>query len=91
MTITRRGLLGTAAVASALPLVPARAQKASIKIGVMNDMSGQYRDTGGPTSVVCVRQALEDFGVSGKNFDVEVLSGDHLNKPDVGATATAWT
>ena len=91
MTITRRGLLGTAAVASALPLVPARAQKASIKIGVMNDMSGQYRDTGGPTSVVCVRQALEDFGVSAKNFDVEVLSGDHLNKPDVGATiARQW-
>ena len=46
MTISRRTLLGSAA---ALPLAGrARAQAANtIKIGVLNDQSGPYRDTGG--------------------------------------------
>ncbi len=38
---------------------PARAQGATIKLGVLNDMSGPYRDTGGPHSVACVRQAVQ--------------------------------
>ena len=54
MTISRRTLLGTATAAAALPLVRARAQaRRRIKIGVLNDMSGPYMNTGGPTSVVC--------------------------------------
>ena len=41
MTISRRTLLGTATAAAALPLVRPRAQGApTIKIGVLNDMSG---------------------------------------------------
>ena len=40
----------------------ARAQaKTTLKIGVLNDMSGNYLDVSGPTSVACTRQALEDF------------------------------
>ena len=54
MTISRRTLLTTAAVASAVPLVRARSQGApTIKIGVLNDMSGPYMNTGGPTSIIC--------------------------------------
>ncbi len=89
MHITRRGLIGSAALASALPLIAARAQgKPAIKIGVLNDMSGTYRDVSGPGSVACVRQAIEDFGVPGKGFTVDVLVGDHQNKPDVGVSIT---
>jgi len=69
----------------ALSPVPVRAQSPIIRVGVLNDMSGPYRDAGGPTAVACVRQALEDFGVSTKRMDVEVLSADHQNKPDIGA------
>jgi branched-chain amino acid transport system substrate-binding protein len=92
MAISRRGMLGTAAVAmAALPLRPSRAQTPKIKIGVLTDLSGPYRDLTGPTSVACVRQAVEDFGLASKGFDVEVVSADHQNKADVGAAiARRW-
>jgi len=93
MRIDRRTLLGTAAAATAtsLPLLGARAQGAGLKIGVLTDLSGPYKDLAGPQAVQCVYQAMEDFGVSGKGIKVEVISGDHLNKPDVGAgIARQW-
>ena len=89
--IGRRGIL---AGASALPLLRAgraRAQGTTLRIGVLNDMSGTYRDSTGPLSALCVRQAVEDFAAMGKGLSVEVLTGDHQNKPDVGAgIARQW-
>ena len=41
------------------------AQKPTIRIGVLNDQSSLYRDDVGPTGVVCAKQVLVDFGVSG--------------------------
>src|ERR1700722_1391554 len=92
MTISRRALLGTATAAATVPLVRPRAQGApTVKIGVLNDMSGPYLNTGGPTSVICCKQALEDFGVSGKGINVEVISADHQNKPDLAVSiARQW-
>src|SRR5262245_18373708 len=92
MTISRRALLGTAAATAALPVVRARAQSApTIKIGVLNDMSGPYMNAGGLTSVVCCKQALEDLGVAGKGFNVEVINADHQNKPDLAVSiARQW-
>jgi branched-chain amino acid transport system substrate-binding protein len=85
--IARRTLLGASAAVLAAPRV--RAQGASIKLGVLNDMSGPYRDTGGPLSVACVQQAVQDFGDHG--FAVEVINADHGNKPDQGASiARRW-
>ncbi len=95
MTITRRTMLGsvTAAMATAPSLAPqpARAQRPVLKIGVLTDLSGPLRDISGPTSVACTKQAVEDFGVSGKGFDVEVIVADHQNKADIGANiARTW-
>jgi len=88
MLLTRRSTL--AASSLLLPVV-ARAQTPTIRIGVLNDQSGPYRDDGGPTGVVCAKQALLDFGVSGLGFNVEVLVADHQNKPDVGVSiARQW-
>ena len=54
-------------------------------------MSGPYMNTGGPTSIVCCKQALEDFGVSGKGLNVEVINADHQNKPDLAVSiARQW-
>ena len=90
MSISRRVLLGSAAAASAVPSF-GYAQRPKLKIGVMNDQSGPYRDTTGTTSVVCARQAVMDAGVSGLGFDVEIVTADHQNKPDVGAAiARKW-
>ncbi len=91
MAVTRRTLLGaTLATTAALPLARrARAQTQTIKIGVLNDQSGTYRDISGPGSVVCARQAVEEFG--NKGFTVDVVFADHQNKPDVGTTiAREW-
>jgi branched-chain amino acid transport system substrate-binding protein len=91
MRLSRRVLLGTAAATAALPLVPARAQKPVLKFGVLTDLSGPYQDLAGPVAVAAVRQAVEEFGVAAKGFDVEVVSADHQNKPDIGAgVARQW-
>src|SRR3954452_18787838 len=86
MTISRRTLLSAAAASATLPLARARAQAPGIKIGVLNDQSGPYTNTGGMTSVVCARQALEDFGAANKGLNVEIISADHQNKPDLASS-----
>jgi branched-chain amino acid transport system substrate-binding protein len=89
MTISRRALLGTATAAATLPMLRRARAADVVKLGVLTDMSGPYRDTAGPTSVACTRQAVQEF--SAKGFTVEVVSADHQNKPDVGAgIARQW-
>jgi branched-chain amino acid transport system substrate-binding protein len=80
-----------AAFALAVSCVPALAEmNGSVRIGVLNDMSGVYSDFRGPGSVVAAQLAAEDFAKQSKR-KVEVLSADHQNKPDVGATiARRW-
>ncbi|CAH0185138.1 ABC transporter substrate-binding protein [Roseomonas sp. CECT 9278] len=87
--INRRAMLAAGAAAGALPWRSARAQAANtIKIGVLNDQSGLYRDVNGPGSVVCVRQAIADLGLAARGINVEVVVGDHQNRPDVGVNIT---
>jgi branched-chain amino acid transport system substrate-binding protein len=59
-----------------------------VKIGVLNDMSSLYADIGGPNSVVAVKMAVEDSGLLAKGWKIDVISGDHQNKPDVGVNIT---
>ncbi len=92
MSIQRRTMLqaGVAATVAGLPWRPARAQSANtIKIGVLTDMSGPYRDINGPVSVACTRLAAQEFGTRG--FETEVLVADHQNRPDVALNiARQW-
>jgi branched-chain amino acid transport system substrate-binding protein len=87
MEVSRRTALGLAmATASG---GAARAQVAPIRIGVLSDMSGPYRDISGPNCVVTARQAVQDFGNRG--FAVEIVQADHQNKADVGVNiARQW-
>jgi branched-chain amino acid transport system substrate-binding protein len=66
----------------------ALAQDKTAKIGVLNDMSSLYADIGGPNSVVAVKMAVEDSGLAAKGWKIDVLSGDHQNKPDIGTNMT---
>jgi len=69
----------------------AMAQDKTVKIGVLNDMSSLYADIGGANSVIAAKMAVQDSGLSDKGWKIEVLSGDHLNKPDVGTNiARQW-
>ena len=91
MQLSRRGLLSSAAALSAAPVLRARAQaRPVIKLGVLTDLSGTYRDNTGPTSVAAAQLAIEEMKPH-LNFDVELISADHQNKPDVAATiARQW-
>ncbi len=54
-------------------------------------MNGPFADQSGKGSVVTAQMAAEDFAEAGGGFKVEILSADHLNKPDVGAQIVrAW-
>lgn len=69
----------------------ARIEKKAIKVGVLNDMSGPYADLGGPGSVIAAQIAVSDVGGAVNGVPVEIISGDHQNKADVGsATARRW-
>lgn len=69
----------------------ASAQDKTVKIGVLNDMSSLYADIGGPNSVAAAKMAVEDSGMKAKGWTIEVLSGDHQNKPDIGVNiARQW-
>ncbi len=92
MRLGRRSLLATGAVAAAVTVLPrlSRAQAANtIRIGVLNDQSGTYKDNTGPGSVACGQQAITEFGARG--FNVEMIFADHQNRPDVGVNlARQW-
>jgi branched-chain amino acid transport system substrate-binding protein len=96
MNMTRRALVGAASVMPLAPAWKAWSQGASaslptIRIGTLTDLAGPYRDIGGPTSVACTRQAVIDFNPVAHGFNVEVISSDHQNKPDVGvSTIRQW-
>jgi branched-chain amino acid transport system substrate-binding protein len=69
----------------------AQADDKVVKIGVLNDMSSLYADIGGPNSVTAINMAVEDSGLRAKGWKIDVLSGDHQNKPDVGVNiARQW-
>ncbi|MGY4478758.1 ABC transporter substrate-binding protein [Bradyrhizobium sp. USDA 3364] len=89
-TLARRHAVLLACAALGLA-TPALAQDKNVKIGVLNDMSGLYADIGGPNSVAAANMAVEDSGLRAKGWKIEVVSGDHQNKPDVGVNiARNW-
>jgi branched-chain amino acid transport system substrate-binding protein len=55
-----------------------------VKIGVLTDMSSLYADATGKGSLIATQMAVEDYGGKVKGKPIEVISGDHQNKPDVG-------
>jgi branched-chain amino acid transport system substrate-binding protein len=84
------GAAATATSFSARSMAQAQ-QPLSLKIGVMNDRSGVYADVSGEGSALAARMAVEDFGAAAKGLNVQVVSADHQNKPDVGASiARQW-
>jgi branched-chain amino acid transport system substrate-binding protein len=67
------------------------AQDKVVKIGSLSDQSGLYADLGGPGSTLAAQMAAEDSGLKAKGWTIDVISGDHQNKPDVGGNiARQW-
>ena len=89
----RASTLVCAAAIGLVPWLPVAARTqlpATIRIGVLNDMSGPYADLSGKGSVIAAQMAAEDFtAAAGAGAPkVEIISGDHQNKADVGAAIT---
>lgn len=62
-----------------------------IKVGVLNDMNGPFADQSGRGSVVAAQMAAEEFAARSGGMNVQILSADHQNKPDIGAQiAREW-
>ncbi|MGJ4920339.1 ABC transporter substrate-binding protein [Bradyrhizobium sp. HKCCYLRH2060] len=82
-------LLGTALTLAAGSV--ASAGDKTIKIGALSDQSGLYADLGGPGSTLAAQMAIEDSGLTAKGWKIDVISGDHQNKPDIGTSiARQW-
>ncbi|AXH95389.1 ABC transporter substrate-binding protein [Ornithinimicrobium avium] len=61
-----------------------------VVLAVLNDQSGVYKDLSGPNSVEAVKMAVayyqEKYGDDAVVDDIEVVSADHQNKPDIANT-----
>ncbi len=58
----------------------------TIKIGVLNDQSGPFGDQSGRGSLIAAQLAAEDFAREAPGTKVEIVYGDHQNKPDIGSS-----
>ena len=56
-----------------------------VRISILNDMTGIYADAGGKGSIVAAELAAEDFGGKVAGAKIDVVSGDHANKPDIAS------
>jgi branched-chain amino acid transport system substrate-binding protein len=62
-----------------------------VKIGVLTDMNGPAATSTGPGSVTSAQMAVDDFGGQVLGKPILVISGDHQDKPDIGAAiARRW-
>jgi len=84
-------LAGVAALALTAGGAHAQISDNVVKIGIMTDLSGLYADLSGKGSIEAARMAVADFGGKVKGMPIEIVSGDHQNKPDVASTmARQW-
>jgi branched-chain amino acid transport system substrate-binding protein len=73
-------------VASVSPLSAFSASTDQVVIGDIDDFSGLYADVGGSGGVEAIRMAIADFGGTVLGKKITILSADHQNKPDIGAS-----
>jgi branched-chain amino acid transport system substrate-binding protein len=61
-----------------------------VVLAVLNDQSGVYKDLSGPNSVEAVKMAVADYkekyGDDAVAKEIEVITSDHQNKPEVANT-----
>jgi branched-chain amino acid transport system substrate-binding protein len=85
----RKRLLVLSISTAIVALIPvgasAQISDAKVRIGILNDMSGPYKDLAGPGSLLAAQMAAEDFGGKVLGAPIEIVSADHQNKPDIGS------
>jgi branched-chain amino acid transport system substrate-binding protein len=84
MNHTRRSVLAAGTAMIATPALSQTTPGPVLRLGILGDLSGPYRDLSGLGTMACVRQAIADAATAGIRPSVEVLHADHQHKPDVG-------
>ena len=85
MTFTK--WLATVSAALLVSVSPSAARAADkVVIGLIDDLSGPYADVNGPRAVEGIKMAIADFGGAALGQPIELLTADHQNKPDIGAS-----
>ena len=75
----------------ATPAANAQISDDVVKIGVLTDMNGPASTPTGPGSVTAAQMAVDDFGGKVLGKPIQVISGDHQLKADIGAgLARRW-
>jgi branched-chain amino acid transport system substrate-binding protein len=86
-----RSLIVAATAALATSSAHAQYTDGVVKIGVLTDMSSLYSDLAGAGSVAAAKMAVADFNPAAKGMKVEIIVGDHQNKPDIASSlANSW-
>ena len=63
-----------------------------VVIGDIDDLTGVYSDNGGAGGIESTKLAIADFGGSVLGRKIVLLSADHQNKADIGASkAREWS
>jgi branched-chain amino acid transport system substrate-binding protein len=78
----------TVALAAILSVLTARADAAGdqVVIGDIDDLSGVYADAQGKGGIEAINMAIADVGGTVLGKKIVLLTADHQNKPDIGAT-----
>jgi branched-chain amino acid transport system substrate-binding protein len=80
LSLALGALLGIFAASQAI------AASEQVVIGDIDDLSGVYADTGGLGAIEAVNMAIADSGGTALGKKIVLLSVDHQNKPDIGAS-----
>jgi branched-chain amino acid transport system substrate-binding protein len=73
------------------PAALAQISDDAVKIGVLTDMNGPASAATGKGSLTAAQMAVDDFGGQVLGKPIRLISGDHQDKPDIGATlARRW-
>ena len=90
MEFAMKGIGLTATLAMAIPGA-AIAAGPDVVIGDIDDLTGVYSDNSGVGGIEATKMAIADFGGSVLGRTIVLLSADHQNKADIGASkAREW-
>ena len=82
--IFSRGLATLAVGIACLGTAHAQVDR-QVKVGILNDQTGPLSALSGPGSAAAARLAIEDAGGSLFGKPIQLVVGDHTNKPDIGS------
>jgi len=88
----KRNLKALVVVLGALGMASHAVQaQEKVVIGFETDMSGLYADLEGKGGATAIQMAIDDFGGKALGQPIELLTADHQNKADIGASkAREW-